>query len=405
MTGATTISMRMSRPGWRVGVLALAGVAAACVVAARPHDSSPAPLPRAGALLGVSVSGTSVPTTTTPSPTQSPGPPTCADAVAALPMRQRVAQLVMVGFDPATPGAAKQLVVDDQVGGLFISGADTSALHDGEIAAAKASSKLPLFVAMDEEGGRVQRVPGPHGRLPSARTMTATMSSTQVRALATSLGVELRGLGVNVDFAPDADVSDQPADAVIGDRSFSNDPTVVTAYAGAFAAGLRSSGVLPVLKHFPGHGHATGDSHTGPAIDPPLSALTTDDLVPYRTLPNIGRTSVMVGHLEVPGLTGTVPASLSPAAYQLLRQTYRFDGVAFTDDLGTMVAITAHYDLSDSVLTALQSGADVALWVTGGAVPQILDRLVAATENGTLPVSRVDQAATRVLIAKGVCTA
>jgi beta-N-acetylhexosaminidase len=388
-----------------VGVLALAGVAAACVVAARPHDSSPAPLPRAGALLGVSVSGTSVPTTTTPSPTQSPGPPTCADAVAALPMRQRVAQLVMVGFDPATPGAAKQLVVDDQVGGLFISGADTSALHDGEIAAAKASSKLPLFVAMDEEGGRVQRVPGPHGRLPSARTMTATMSSTQVRALATSLGVELRGLGVNVDFAPDADVSDQPADAVIGDRSFSNDPTVVTAYAGAFAAGLRSSGVLPVLKHFPGHGHATGDSHTGPAIDPPLSALTTDDLVPYRTLPNIGRTSVMVGHLEVPGLTGTVPASLSPAAYQLLRQTYRFDGVAFTDDLGTMVAITAHYDLSDSVLTALQSGADVALWVTGGAVPQILDRLVAATENGTLPVSRVDQAATRVLIAKGVCTA
>ena len=320
-------------------------------------------------------------------------------------MRQRIAQLVMVGFDPGTPGAAKQLVVDDQVGGLFISGADTTALRDGEIAAARAASKLPLFVAIDEEGGRVQRVPGPYGRLPSARAMAATMSSTQVRALATSLGVELRDLGVNVDFAPDADVSAQPADAVIGDRSFSDDPAVVTAYAGAFAAGLRASGVLPVLKHFPGHGHATGDSHTGSAIDPPLSSLMGDDLVPYRTLPNVGRTSVMVGHVQVPGLTGNVPASLSPAAYQLLRQTYHFDGVAFTDDLGTMVAITAHYDLPDSVLVALRSGADVALWVTGGDVPQILDRLVAATANGTLPVSRVDQAATRVLIAKGVCTA
>jgi beta-N-acetylhexosaminidase len=162
--------------------------------------------------------------------------------------------------------------------------------------------------------------------------------------------------------------------------------------------------VLPVLKHFPGHGHAIGDSHTGPALDPPLSALTGDDLVPYRTLAgDTARSAVMVGHLEVPGLTGTVPASLSPAAYTLLRDTYHFDGVAITDDLGTMAAITTRYDLPDSVLLALRSGADIALWVTGGDVPRILDRLVAATANGTLPVSRVNQAATRVLLAKGVC--
>ncbi len=396
--------MLMRRPGWRAAVVALAGVATACVVVARPHASPPAPvpLPTAGALLGASAGGTSAqPTPTTAAPT--PGPPTCADKVDGLSIRQRLAQLVMVGFDPATSGAAARLVRDDQVGGLFISGADTTSLRDGEIAAAKSASALPLFVAIDEEGGRVQRVPGPNGRLPSARTMAATMSPTQVRALATSLGTELRGLGVNVDFAPDADVSDQPANAVIGDRSFSGSPAVVTGYAGAFAAGLRAAGVLPVLKHFPGHGHAVGDSHTGPAVDPPLSALTGDDLVPYRTLPSAGRAGVMVGHLDVPGLTGGVPASLSPAAYDLLRGTYHFDGVAFTDDLGSMAAVTARYDLPDSVLLALRSGADVALWVTGGDVADILDRLVTATENGTLPVTRVDQAATRVLIAKGVC--
>jgi beta-N-acetylhexosaminidase len=233
--------------------------------------------------------------------------------------------------------------------------------------------------------------------------MTETMTSTQVRTLATSLGRELIDLGVNVDFAPDADVSDQPTNAVIGDRSFSDSPKVVTAYAGAFAAGLRAAGVLPVLKHFPGHGHATGDSHTGPAITPPLSSLLTDDLVPYRTLPVIGRTAVMVGHLDVPGLTAGVPASLSPAAYQLLRRTYRFDGVAFTDDLGSMVAVTSRYDLPDSVLLALRSGADVALWTTDSQLPAVLNRLVNAATTGELSADRINNAVTRVLTAKGVC--
>jgi beta-N-acetylhexosaminidase len=111
----------------------------------------------------------------------------------------------------------------------------------------------------------------------------------------------------------------------------------------------------------------------------------------------------MVGHMEVPGLTGSVPASLSPAAYELLRTTYNFDGVAFTDDLGSMIAVTAHYSLSDSVLLALRSGADVALWTTDSQLPQVLDRLAAATASGELPMDRVNQAARRVLAAKGVC--
>jgi beta-N-acetylhexosaminidase len=390
--------MHMRRPGWRTVAVVLAGLAAVCAISVRPHDSPrlqpPAPLSHAGALAGAAITGT---TTVVPAST------TCADVVAKLPLRRRLAQLVMVGLDPTNPGDAVGLVRNEQVGGLFIGGNDTASLHDGAIAKAKAVAALPLFVAIDEEGGRVQRIPGPYGRLPSARTMATTMTTTQVRTLATSLGSELRGLGVNVDLAPDADVSDQPANAVIGDRSFSNNPTVVSAYAGAFAAGLRAAGVLPVLKHFPGHGHAVGDSHTGSAIDPPLSSLLPDDLVPYRTLPSAGRGAVMVGHMEVPGLTGGLPASLSPAAYQLLRTTYNFNGVVFTDDLGSMIAVTARYTLPDSVLLALRSGADVALWTTDGQLPQVLDRLTAATASGALPMDRVNQAATRVLTAKGVC--
>ncbi len=389
--------MHMRRPGRRTVAIVLAAVAAVCVVSVRPDDPtpprSPAPLSRAGALVGASVPGT---TTVDPSP----APLTCADVVTQLPVRRRLAQLVMVGLNPAD---VVHLVRHEQVGGLFISGDDTVSLHDGEIAEARSAAALPLFVAIDEEGGRVQRIPGPYGPLPSARTMATTMSPPQVQGLASSLGTELRGLGVNVDLAPDADVSEQPANAVIGDRSFGNSPPAVITYAGAFAAGLRAAGVLPVFKHFPGHGHAVGDSHSGAAVDPPLSSLLADDLVPYRTLPSAGRSAVMVGHMEVPGLTGSVPASLSPAAYQLLRTTYNFDGVAFTDDLGSMLAVTARYNLSDSVLLALRAGADVALWTTDSQLPQVLDRLTAATVSGELPMDRVNQAVTRVLTAKGVC--
>jgi beta-N-acetylhexosaminidase len=329
--------------------------------------------------------------------------PNCAQTVNTMSLNDKLGQLLMIGVEPPTAAQALALVRDDHVGGLFIGSTDTSLLTGGAIGKARSAAALPLFVGIDEEGGRVQRVIGPHGPLPSARTMASTLSPVQVQTLAVSLGEELRKLGVNVDLAPDADVSDQPANAVIGDRSFSDSPNTVTAYAGAFAAGLRATGVLPVLKHFPGHGHATGDSHTGPAVTPPLSSLLNDDLVPYRSLPETGVTAVMVGHLEVPGLTGTVPASLSPAAYTLLRDTFHFNGVATTDDLGAMTAVTANYDLPTAVLLAIQSGADIALWTTGTQVGQVIARLASAVASGQLPRQRVDQAVARVLAAKGAC--
>src|SRR6202000_328447 len=109
-------------------------------------------------------------------------------------------------------------------------------------------------------------------------------------------GKKMHDLGITVDFAPVVDVSDEPDDSVIGDRSFSNDPAVVTDYAGAYARGLRDAGVLPVLKHFPGHGHASGDSHTGGVVTPSLAELKNLDLGPYRTLVSQAPVGVMVGH-------------------------------------------------------------------------------------------------------------
>jgi beta-N-acetylhexosaminidase len=233
--------------------------------------------------------------------------------------------------------------------------------------------------------------------------LAATKSPDEVRALAAQRGRQLRARGVTVDFAPDTDVTDAPDDDVIGDRSFSPDPARVKTYATAFAAGLRDAGVQPVLKHFPGHGHGSGDSHKGTVVTPPLAQLRAVDLVPYRGLAGYGPVAVMMGHLDVPDLTGGIPASLSPAAYGLLRGEFAFTGPVVTDDLGAMKAITAQYSLPDAVLKALQAGADEALWSSGGRVDEVLDRLVKAVQAGELPPARVQESVARVLRGKGLC--
>jgi beta-N-acetylhexosaminidase len=212
-----------------------------------------------------------------------------------------------------------------------------------------------------------------------------------------------------VDFAPDVDVSSQPDDSVIGDRSFSDDPAVVTRYADAYIRAMREVGVGTVMKHFPGHGSGSGDSHTGAVHTPPLDQLQTVDLVPFRNLINSGA-AVMVGHLDVPGLTTPgVPASISPQAMSLLRDgtgygAAPFQGVIFTDDLGGMAAITSRMSIEDAVEAALIAGADSALWITTDAVPQVLDRLELAVSSDRLPTARVDASVLRIARYKGALT-
>jgi beta-N-acetylhexosaminidase len=216
-----------------------------------------------------------------------------------------------------------------------------------------------------------------------------------------------------MNMAPTVDVGDQPAGSVIGDRSFSPDAAVVTAFAAAFAEGQRDHGVFTVLKHFPGHGHADGDSHRGRVATPPLDRLRRSDLRPYAEL--VGpegplatgegrdRTGVMVGHLDVPGLTDGLPTSLTAATYRLLREDYGFDGLVLTDDLGAMKAVTGAFELPEAVERALVAGADMALWSTGGAVGPLLDDLEAALSTGRLDAKANDLAVQRILSAKGVC--
>ncbi|BDB40071.1 MULTISPECIES: glycoside hydrolase family 3 N-terminal domain-containing protein [Mycobacterium] len=344
-------------------------------------------------------------------PAAAPGPRVCADpkdVPAKIPnLRDKLAQLLMVGVRDAAD--ARAVVTESHVGGILIgSDTDLSMLPDGLRDIANAATPLPLAVGVDEEGGRVSRLRTLlGGRGPTARKMGQTMSTQQVHDLALDRGRKMKDLGITVDFAPVVDVTDAPDETVIGDRSFGSDPAVVAAYAGAYAQGLREAGLLPVLKHFPGHGHGSGDSHTGEVTTPPLSELVGTDLVPYRTLLNQSPVAVMIGHMEVPGLTAGAPASLSAPAVTLLRvgEGYggpAFDGPIFSDDLSSMAAISDRFGVTEAVLKTLQAGLDIALWVTTKEVPAVLDRLEQAVNANELPAATVDAALVRVAAMKRV---
>jgi beta-N-acetylhexosaminidase len=374
-----------------LGALAvLTGLLVACSPAAEKPTASP----------GANPSNTS---SDRPLPA-APAPPACGDVLASLSVRDKLAQLLMVGVTGADDARA---VVDNQhVGGIMIGSWTDLSMMGGPLADIAASaSPLPLAVSVDEEGGRVSRLAGLIGPQPSPRVLAQTKTPDEVRGIAFQRGQAMRGLGVTIDFAPVVDVTTESDDEVIGDRSFGSDPAQVVQYAGAYAQGLRDAGVLPVLKHFPGHGHASGDSHESGVVTPPLDELMANDLIPYQTLTTQAPVAVMVGHMQVPGLTGNDPASLSRAAYDLLRSGGYggpgFGGLVYSDDLSSMGAINQRYGVAEAVLRALQAGADVALWVTTDEVPAVLDRLEKALSAGELSQAQVDASVLKVAAQKG----
>jgi beta-N-acetylhexosaminidase len=339
-----------------------------------------------------------------------PAKAACGDPAAILSSmstRDKLAQLLMVGVRDGDD--AKAVVASNHVGGIFIgSWTDKKMLGPNLVKDLSVSTALPVAVSVDEEGGRVARLSALIGPAPSAKALAMMHTPEEVYAMALDRGHRMFGLGITVDFAPDVDVTDQPDDTVIGDRSFGSDPEKVVAYAGQYARGLHDAGLLPVLKHFPGHGHGSGDSHTGSVIvTPPLQQLQDNDLVPFRKLLNaVAPQGAMVGHLQVPDLTGNEPASVSRAAVQMLRTGAgyngpAFDGPIFSDDLSSMAAIKDHYTVPEAVLRTLQAGTDVALWITTDEVPAVLDRLEKAVAAGELTMPSVDASVLRNAKFKG----
>lgn len=310
--------------------------------------------------------------------------------------REQAASLLMapvVNFDDAL------FKLNAGVGGIFIpSWADPAILTEPgrDIHALREIVGRPFDVSIDFEGGRVQRFTQVFGEFPTPRQM-GSEDPDAVRGYGFRIGQALLARGVSVDFAPVLDIDGQGLD-VVGDRSFSNDPHQAAMLGVEFARGLEDAGVDSVFKHYPGHGRASGDTHLGPAVTPPIGDMMGFDTVPFaEAIKAEPRSAMMVGHMVVPGLgDGTTPSSLNNHAYGLLRNVHGYRGLVYTDDLTGMKAITDVYAPADAVVAAIAAGADVALWSAEMDINYVIDRVDAAVTEGRIHPERFSAAVTRV---------
>lgn len=259
-----------------------------------------------------------------------------------------------------------------------------------------------VLVAIDEEGGDVTRLEVRHGSsFPGNLALGSVDDTALTRAVARELGRRLADCGVNLNWAPSADVNSNPGNPVIGVRSFGADPQLVARHTAAYVEGLQAAGVAACTKHFPGHGDTAVDSHHAlPRIDVDLETLHARELVPFRAAIAAGSKSVMSAHILLPALDPHRPATLSPQILTgLLREELGYDGLIVTDAV-EMQAIASTYGIERGSVLAIAAGAD-ALCVGGGldddsTVLRLRDALVAAVRDGELPEERLADAAARV---------
>jgi beta-N-acetylhexosaminidase len=337
------------------------------------------------------------PATTATPPSAAPttaAPDRLLQCVQAWPLRDRIALLVWPGVKGGAWAQADALVRDQHVGGVLLMQPDAAfaaalAPHLAELDALAAHGVL---VATDEEGGVVQRLRA-IAPLDSQEALSQR-PPTEVAALLAVHAQVVAATGVDVVLGPVVDVRPTTGTDPLGEgRLFVGGPAEVAGWGSLYVSAWESAGLTPVLKHFPGHGSASGDTHNGHAVTPPLDVLRERDLVPYRVLAGSGA-AVMIGHLEVPGLTDGLPASLSPAAVSLLRDELGWgDAVVMTDALGMGAVDLA---VPDAAVWAIAAGVDVVMFTQGDQTPAVIDAIAAAIAAGALTVGRVDESAARV---------
>ena len=303
---------------------------------------------------------------------------------------------VMVAGD-----ATKQALQAYPVGGIiyFANNFDNVDQTRDMISNTQSYSKIGLFIATDEEGGRVNRImdtlgttyigpmydykdDGPDAAFENAKTIASDMSA----------------LGFNLDFAPVADVWSNPDNTVIGDRAYSDDYAQAAELVGSAVKGFQDGGVICTLKHFPGHGDTAEDSHYSSAyVNRTKAQIMADEMQPFRTGIDAGAELVMVGHLIVPDID-ELPSTLSyKIATEMLRGDMEFDGVAITDSM-EMESIADNYGVADSAVMAVQAGMDMLLQPADLAAA--VNAIVTAVQNGDITEPRIDESVRRILTLK-----
>lgn len=329
--------------------------------------------------------------------------PTFKQQIYSLPLEEKIGQMLMIGMDGTIVSDDLKTAIQHHIGHVILFKKNIISIEQlraliTDIDAL--ATDYPIWVGIDEEGGTVSRLPNELVKLPSANVLASNYSKQQVKKIAEHLGKALASNGIDIDFAPVMDVNSNAANPVIGKRAFSSNADSVSLYANQFANGLQQAGVIPVAKHFPGHGDTKTDSHVDlPVINKSLEQLQQLELRPFQQAIEEEIDSIMVGHLLVSALDTEFPASLSyKIVTNFLREQMNYDGILITDDL-TMGALNR--TLPQAILEAIKAGNDIAL--ANGSLADVLagqQLVIKAVEDGRIPIEQINASVYRILSRK-----
>lgn len=322
-----------------------------------------------------------------------------------LSIKEKIGQMVMIGLDTNyITDRIKNMIQNYKIGGVILYRKNFSTYQDmlkliKELKELNQDNKIPLFIAIDQEGGRVNRMPKEIKNLPSANLVATVGGQELVTESANIIGELLYKSGINLNFAPVLDIKRFNDKTAIGDRSYGTDKNIVTACGITTMKALQENNVESVIKHFPGHGATKQDSHHFlPIINKPMKKLEEEDMYPFEQAIKNGADAVLVGHLLITNVTGIFPASLSRKFItKYLRVKYRYKGLIITDDL-KMRAIKFLYGPSLAVRKAFEAGNDIIVFRFNKDEEQnVLDKIVDLTATGKIKESRINRSVKRII--------
>ncbi|GGA39093.1 beta-N-acetylhexosaminidase [Psychrobacillus lasiicapitis] len=322
-------------------------------------------------------------------------------------LREKIGQMIFAGVKgTGLSEETKQLVSTDKVGGLIFFKNNLKDVQ-GAVALLNAikkeseDEKFPLFLGVDQEGGRISRLPG-LSKLPTNKDIGKLNNPSYSYKIGTHLGEELNAFGFNLDFAPVLDVNSNPENPVIGDRSFGNNVDIVSELGVQTMKGIQSQNIISVVKHFPGHGDTDVDSHLElPIIEKSLEDLQKLELIPFKRAMEEGADVIMVAHILMPKLDPGFPSSLSyEIITTLLREQLHFEGVIMTDDM-TMNAITHNYEIGEAAVRAVTAGNDIVLIAHDYKnVLKAINAIEESVKDGEISEERINESVHRILALK-----
>lgn len=329
---------------------------------------------------------------------------TNSEVISKMSIEDKIGQMILTGISGTTMDTnTKKLISQFHVGGIIFYKNNLEApaqtvqlmnqLKTGN------SSSLPLLLGIDQEGGRVTRLPGGLVNFPPNEQIGKVNNPEFSYKVGTLLGHELKEFGLNLDFAPVLDINSNPNNPVIGDRSFGNNSEIVSELGIQTMKGIQSQNVIPTVKHFPGHGDTSVDSHLElPIVNKSLEELKKLELIPFQRAIDHGADVVMVAHILLPQLDKTNPASMSKAVMtDILRKQLSFTGVIITDDM-TMGAITDHFDIGKAAVESVKAGSDIILIGHDyNNVVKITSSLKTAVQNGEISEQRLNESIERII--------